>query len=130
MTAAVTSVAVSKEAVTKEAVTKEAVTKEAVTKEAVTKEAVTNAAVIGRTATTWEVTAAAVEPQVRADTNTLVASEVTYTLLARAATGPALEPEDQRRSQNEGTSAKPVNTPRHTDTGQASEHAKAAKSDS
>src|SRR5665811_223467 len=100
---------------------------------AVTNAGVTNAAVIGRTVTnaavtSWEVTTAAVEPQVQADTKALVASEVTYTSLGRAATAPALEPDDQRRPQNEGTSAKHVKPPQHTDAAQASEHAKAAKS--
>src|SRR5680860_617614 len=99
---------------------------------AVTNAGVTNAAVIGRTVTnaavtSWEVTTAAVEPQVQADTKALVASEVTYTSLG-AATAPALEPDDQRRPQNEGTSAKHVKPPQHTDAAQASEHAKAAKS--
>src|SRR5665811_966745 len=105
----------------------------AVTNAGVTNAAVTNAAVIGRTVTnaavtSWEVTTAAVEPQVQADTKALVASEVTYTSLGRAATAPALEPDDQRRPQNESKAAKQVKPPQHTDAAQASEHAKAAKS--
>ena len=104
----------------------------AVTDAAVTDVAFTSAATI------WEVTTAAVEPQVQAGTDATEAPEVMYTLLARAATAPALE--HDRKPQTRQTRQTPQNedasvasdastkTPQNTDASQASEHAKAAKS--
>jgi len=97
---------------------------------ALTGAAVTNPTVIGKTAPMWEVTTAAVEPQLQAGTDASNAPEVTYTFLARSATAPTLEPGDRKPQtpQNEDTSVTSVKTPKNTDATQASEHAKAAKS--
>ncbi|HEY8882168.1 MAG TPA: hypothetical protein VIM47_02090 [Dermatophilaceae bacterium] len=92
--------------------------------------AVTNPTVIGRAVTMWEVTTAAVEPQVQAGADATDAPKVMYTLLARAALAPALEPDDRKPQmpQSEDTSITSVKAPQNTDATQASEHAKAAKS--
>ena len=92
--------------------------------------AVTGVAVTNAAATIWGVTTAAIEPQVQAGTDATDAPEVMYTLLARAATAPALEPDARKPQtpQNEDTSVASVKTPHNTDATQASEHAKAAKS--
>jgi len=95
--------------------------------------AVTNPTAIGSAVTIREVTTASVEPQVQAGTDATATPEVMYTLLARAATAPALEPDDQtpqtpQTPQNEDTSVASVKTPQNTDATQTSEHAKAAKS--
>ena len=115
------------------AVTGVAVTNATVTNAPDTDVAVTNPAAIGSAVTIWEVTTAAVEPQVQAGTDATATPEVMYTLLARAATAPALEPDDQttqtpQTPQNEDTSVASVKTPQNTDATQTSEHAKAAKS--
>lgn len=117
-------------ALTGAADTKTTVTNPPVTNAPVTNAAVTNPTVTGKTAPMWEVTTAAVEPQVQAGTDAPDAPEVTYTLLARAATAPTLEPGDRKppTPQNEDRSVTSVKTPQNTDSTQASEHAKAAKS--
>ena len=107
-----------------------AVTGAAVTTSPITRAAVTTSPVIGKAVPMWEVTTVAVEPQVQAGTDASDAPGVTYTLLARVATAPTLEPGDRRSQtpQNEDTSVTSAKTPQNTDATQASEHAKAAKS--
>ena len=94
--------------------------------------AITNPTAIGSAVTVWEVTTAAVEPQVQAGTDAKDAPEVMYTLRARTATAPAREhdrkPQTPQTPQNEDTSVASVKTPQNTDASQPSEHAKAAKS--
>src|SRR5665647_1412314 len=91
--------------------------------------------------TSSAVTTAAVEPQVRADTEVMAASEEMYTLLTRTAMAPAPareptpEPEDQKsqksqKSQDEDTSVTSVKPHQTTQSTDATEHARAAKNGS